>query len=72
VHISEGDWPILFMVGEHDKPERNAPCRKKLKSGGINSEFNIYKDGKQGCWNRLSWFNEMAADMDAFFRNKLR
>jgi alpha-beta hydrolase superfamily lysophospholipase len=72
VHISEGDAPILFMVGEHDKPERNAPSRKKLKSLGIVSDVNIYKDAKHGCWNRLPWFEEMAADMDAFFREHLQ
>ncbi len=72
VHISEGDSPILFMVGEHDKPERNAPSRKQLKSHGIFSDVNIYKDGKHGCWNRLPWFKEMSADMDAFFHKHLQ
>jgi hypothetical protein len=72
VHISEGDSPILFMVGEHVKPERNAASRKKLKAHGIFSDVNIYKNGKHGCWNRLPWFKTMADDMDAFFHEQLR
>ena len=72
VHLSENDPPILFMVGEHDKPERNARSREKLKSLGIFSDIRIYKDGKHGCWNQLPWFDDMVDDMDTFFREQLR
>ena len=71
VHISKDDPPILFMVGEHDKPERNAPSRARLKELGVWTDVKIYKDGKHGCWNQLPWFDEMLADMVSFFRERL-
>lgn len=71
VHISADDPPLLFMVGEHDKPERNAPSREKLTAAGVPTGVKIYADGKHGCWNQLPWFSEMADDMDVFFREQL-
>jgi gluconolactonase len=70
--ISANDSPVLFMVGEHDKPERNQASREKLKAVGVRSGLKVYPDGKHGCWNRLPWFNDMAADMDEFFKKHLR
>lgn len=69
--IDEDSTPILFMVGEHDKPERNAPSREKLKNAGVWTGLKVYKDGKHGCWNQLPWFREMVADMDEFFQKQL-
>ncbi|MBP90952.1 MAG: hypothetical protein CMJ64_30295 [Planctomycetaceae bacterium] len=71
VHFSKESPSILFMVGEHDKPERNQPTRDKLKGLGVWTDVSIYKDGKHGCWNQLPWFNGMVADMDKFFQEQL-
>ncbi len=71
LHIDADSAPILFMVGEHDSPSRNEPSRWKLKAAGIWTGLKVYKDGKHGCWNQLPWFNEMVADMDTFFRERL-
>ncbi|RMG34581.1 MAG: hypothetical protein D6725_14020 [Planctomycetota bacterium] len=70
-HIGPHCPPILFMVGEHDHPERNEPARRKLREAGVWTDVKVYKDGKHGCWNRLPWFEQMVADMDAFFRMHL-
>ncbi|MCA8999804.1 MAG: SMP-30/gluconolactonase/LRE family protein [Planctomycetaceae bacterium] len=69
--ISGDDPPILFMVGEHDNPERKQPSRKKLKAEGVWTDVKIYADGKHGCWNQLPWLTEMVGDMDTFFREHL-
>lgn len=71
LQISADDAPLLFMVGEHDKPERNRPSRDRLKAVGVWTGLKVYPKGKHGCWNRLPWFNDMAADMDEFFRAQL-
>jgi len=71
VKISKDDPPILFMVGEHDKPERNQRSREALKAAGVPTGLKVYKDGKHGCWNSLPWFDDMVADMDAFFSRHL-
>ena len=71
-HIDKDSSPILFMVGEHDNPSRNQPSRDKLKAAGVWTDLKVYKDGKHGCWNQLPWFNDMVADMDAFFKEKLK
>jgi alpha-beta hydrolase superfamily lysophospholipase len=70
-HISSDDSPILFMVGEHDKPERNQASREKLKAAGVWTDVIVYKNGKHGCWNQLPWLTEMAEDMDLFFQEQL-
>ena len=70
--ITQDDPPILFMAGEHDRPERNAPSREALKAHGIFTDIKIYKDGKHGCWNVLPWFNPMVEDMDTFFKEHLK
>lgn len=70
--ISKNDPPILFMVGEHDKPERNQPSRDKLKSVGVWSGVKVYADGKHGCWNVLPWFDDMVDDMDGYFAKWLK
>lgn len=70
-HITADDPPILFMVGELDKPERSAPSEARLKELGIFTDRKVYQDGQHGCWNTLPWFHEMANDMDAFFRQHL-
>ncbi|MEQ8786291.1 MAG: SMP-30/gluconolactonase/LRE family protein [Pirellulaceae bacterium] len=71
LHLTKDDPPVLFLVGEHDKPERNAPFREKAKSLGVPSDVKVYADGKHGCWNQLPWINDMVADMDVFFREQL-
>ena len=71
LHIDADSTPILFMTGEHDNPPRNEPSREKLKAAGVWTGVKVYKDGKHGCWNQLPWFDEMVADMDAFFRERL-
>ena len=71
LHIDKDSAPILFMTGEHDNPPRNEPSREKLKAAGIWTGLKVYKDGKHGCWNLLPWFDEMVADMDSFFRDRL-
>lgn len=70
-HIGPHCPPILFMVGEHDHPERNEPAREKLRRHGVWTDVKIYKGGRHGCWNLLPWFEDMVADMDAFFRKHL-
>jgi len=70
-HSSSDDSPILFMVGEHDKPERNQASREKLKAAGVWTDVIVYKNGKHGCWNQLPWLTEMAEDMDLFFQEQL-
>ncbi|QDT96690.1 SMP-30/gluconolactonase/LRE family protein [Gimesia aquarii] len=72
LHLSKKTPPLLFMVGEFDLPERNAPSREKLKSLGVDTDVKIYPKGKHGCWNQLPWFNDMVADMDQFFQNHLK
>jgi dipeptidyl aminopeptidase/acylaminoacyl peptidase len=69
--ISKDSAPTLFMVGEHDKPERNEPSRDKLKKNNVWTGLKVYKDGKHGCWNQLPWFNDMVEDMDVFFKKQL-
>ena len=71
LQISKEGSSILFMVGEHDKPERNEPSREKLKENGVWTGVKVYKDGKHGCWNQLPWFNDMVEDMDQFFQQHL-
>ena len=71
-HISMDDPPILFMRGEHDKPEANQPSRDKLKDVGVWTGLKVYTDGKHGCWNRLPWFETMVVDMDAFFQEQMK
>lgn len=71
LQIDADSTPILFMTGEHDNPPRNEPSREKLKAAGVWTGLKVYKDGKHGCWNQLPWFNEMVADMDDFFRERL-
>lgn len=68
-HIDSRDCPILFMVGEHDQPERNEPSREKLRQAGVDTGVRVYAGGKHGCWNQLPWLKDMAADMDRFFRS---
>jgi gluconolactonase len=70
--IDEETCPILFMVGEHDHPQRNQQSRDKLKSLGIETGIKVYKDGKHGCWNRLPWLDQMVVDMDAFMKKHLK
>lgn len=72
VKISKDDPPLLFMVGEHDKPERNQPSRDRLKEAGVPTGVKIYQDGKHGCWNTLPWFDNMVADMDEYFSKWLK
>lgn len=71
LHFSKDSPPVLFMCGELDSPERNELTREKLKSFGVWAGLKVYKDGKHGCWNQLPWFNDMADDMEAFFREHL-
>lgn len=71
-HISKRTPPILFMVGEHDQPQRNAASRKKLKAAGVRTGLKVYADGKHGCWNREPWFTPMVNDMAAFFGETLK
>ncbi len=70
--LSKETPPILFMVGEHDQPQRNQPSRDKLKELGVWTGLKVYEDGKHGCWNQLPWFDTMVADMDEFFEAQLR
>jgi acetyl esterase/lipase len=69
--ISADDPPMLFMAGEHDRPERNQKSRDALKAHGIFTDIKVYKDGKHGCWNQLPWFNDMVEDMDVFLKKQL-
>lgn len=71
-HFTKQTPPLLFMTGEHDNPERNAPSREKLKSLGVWTDVKIYADGKHGCWNRLPWFVNMVDDMDTYFAVHLK
>ena len=71
-HIDKDSAPILFMVGEHDQPQRNARARELLRKAGVWSGLKIYQDGKHGCWNRNPWFGLMVDDMDIFFKDKLK
>ena len=71
-HIDADTAPILFMVGEHDHPERNQASRDKLKALGVWTGVKEYKDGKHGCWNQTGWIDLMVEDMDLFFREQLR
>lgn len=70
--MDKSTCPILFQVGEHDKPERNKPAREKLVSLGIPTKLLVYPDGKHGCWNREPWFKDMVRDMAAFLHNQTR
>ncbi len=71
-HLTKETPPLLFMVGDKDRPERNQPTRDKLKSLGVATGVKIYKDGAHGCWNTNPYFGEMVADMDAFFQQHLK
>ena len=71
-HIDKDSTPTLFMVGEHDNPQRNEPSRKRFKESGVDSGVKVYKGGKHGCWNQLPWFKTMVDDMDAYFAEKLK
>jgi len=70
-HITKQCPPVLFMVGQHDKPQRNQPMRDKLKELGVWTDLKVYKDGKHGCWNHLPWFKDMVEDMDGFFKARM-
>ena len=70
--IDKSTPPILFMTGEFDQPERNAPSREKLKSVGVWTGIKTYKDGKHGCWNQLPWFDSMSKDMVEFFDAQMK
>ncbi|MEZ6041198.1 MAG: SMP-30/gluconolactonase/LRE family protein [Planctomycetaceae bacterium] len=70
--ISADTPPVLFMHGEHDKPESCQPSMDKLSEAGVITGLRVYKDGKHGCWNQLPWFNDMVADMDTFFAKHLK
>ncbi len=59
------------MTGEHDNPPRNEASREKLKAAGVWTGLKVYRDGKHGCWNQHPWFDQMVADMDEFFRDRL-
>ncbi len=72
LHISKNSSPILFMMGEFDRPERNADSRKKLKEAGVATGVKSYPKGKHGCWNQLPWFDDMVKDMDMFFQRHLQ
>lgn len=72
LHLSRQTPPLLFMTGEFDNPERNAPSREKLKTAGVPTGIKVYPKGKHGCWNQLPWFNDMVADMDQFFQQHLQ
>jgi acetyl esterase/lipase len=63
--------PMLFAVGELDKPERNAPMRKKLRELGIDSKVMVYRYGRHACWNQEPWFHPMSADVDEFVQSVL-
>ncbi len=67
LQISKTSSPILFMVGEHDKPDRNQPSRDKLEEHGVWTGLNVYAEGKHGCWNQRPWIHNMVEDMDEFF-----
>ncbi|MDH3582633.1 MAG: SMP-30/gluconolactonase/LRE family protein [Phycisphaerae bacterium] len=71
LHLSKKTPPTVFMVGEHDNPQRNQRSREKLKSLGVWTGLQLYEDGKHGCWNQLPWFTDMVTDMDKFFREHL-
>lgn len=71
VQINMNTCPILFMTGEHDNPARNQRSRDRLSNLRIDTDIEIYKDGKHGCWNRLPWLDEMVSDMDIFLRRHL-
>ncbi len=71
-HISADDPPILFMRGEHDRPEADTPSMEKLKAAGVWTDQKVYKNGKHGCWNRNPWFEKMVKDMDAFFQAQMK
>ncbi|MCA8988645.1 MAG: SMP-30/gluconolactonase/LRE family protein [Planctomycetaceae bacterium] len=67
--ITPDDCPILFLVGELDKPERNAPSREKLQAAGVKTGVVVYPDAKHGCWNQLPWLTQFAEDADQFFQS---
>jgi len=71
-HLSKDTAPLLFMVGEHDNPQRNQPTRDKLKSLGVPTGLKVYQGGKHGCWNRKPYAAKMVADINAFFKQHLK
>ena len=71
-HISADDPPILFMRGEHDRPEADIPSMEKLKAVGVWTDQKVYQNGKHGCWNRNPWFEKMVEDMDLFFQANMK
>ena len=71
-HFNKQSPPLLFMVGEHDAPQRNKPTREKLAGLGVPTGVKVYADGKHGCWNQNPWFGTMVADMDLFFQQNLQ
>lgn len=64
--ISKDDCPILFMAGEKDNPQRNAPSREKLKAVGVHTGLISYPGAKHGAWNSFPWFDEYINDIAAF------
>lgn len=71
-HFSAKTPPMLFMTGELDDPERDLRSIARLKELGVWAEQKVYKGAKHGCWMRHPWFDEMIADMDAFFQVHLK
>lgn len=69
--ISKQTPPMLFLVGEEDTPQRNAPARQKLKELGVAHDLKIYPDLKHGAWNQLPWIETYVADIDAFLSKQL-
>ncbi|WP_231734012.1 SMP-30/gluconolactonase/LRE family protein [Calycomorphotria hydatis] len=71
LRITADDPPILFLVGELDKPERYLSTTAKLNEVHVPTETIIYPKAKHGCWMRPQWFSRMNDDMEAFMRKHL-
>ena len=71
-HLSKSTPPILFLHGELDHPELNAPARSRLRELGVRTDVLVYSAGKHGCWNQHPWFEPMVDDIDAFFTAVLK
>ncbi|QIF02247.1 alpha/beta hydrolase [Roseimicrobium sp. ORNL1] len=71
-HFSKSTGPVLFLTGDLDNPERDAPGMAKLKELGVPTNQVIVKDAKHGCWMQKPWHEQCVDAVDAWFKEHLK
>ncbi|RBP35681.1 acetyl esterase/lipase [Roseimicrobium gellanilyticum] len=71
-HFSKSTGPVLFLTGDLDNPERDAPGMAKLKELGVPTKQVILKDARHGCWMQKPWHAQCVDAVDAWFKEHLK